>query len=83
MGGLKPNSLKKFVESGMKILSCVDNDEAGRKFTEDNKFIPCRKILEENNVKDYNELLQKFSEIRKKAQQKSEKNEKKFSHSRR
>lgn len=59
MAGLKPNSLKKITESGMRIYSCVDNDEAGIKFTETNNLIPCRRILEENGVKDYNELLQK------------------------
>lgn len=61
MAGLKPNSLKKIAESGMKIYSCVDNDEAGIKFTATNNLIPCRRILEENGVKDYNELLQKFT----------------------
>lgn len=59
MAGLKPNSIKRFADKGMKIYSCVDNDEAGRKFTEVNGLTPCRRILEENGVKDYNELLQK------------------------
>lgn len=59
MAGLKPNSLKKIAESGMKIYSCVDNDEKGIKFTAKYNLIPCRRILEENGVKDYNELLQK------------------------
>jgi len=62
MAGLKPNSLKKFSESGMKIYSCVDNDEAGKRFTESNNLVPCRKILEDNNLKDYNDLLKFFAE---------------------
>lgn len=62
MAGLKPNTLKSLVESGVKMFSCVDNDEAGINFTTTNKLTPCRKILEENGVKDYNELLQKFSQ---------------------
>jgi len=59
MAGLKPNALKEIAASGIKMYSCVDNDEAGRDFTERNKLVPCRKILEENGVKDWNELLQK------------------------
>jgi len=62
MAGLKPNTLKSLAESGVKMFSCVDNDEAGINFTTANKLTPCRKILEENGVKDYNELLQKFSQ---------------------
>lgn len=62
MAGLKPNTLKSLAESGAKMFSCVDNDEAGKNFTTANKLTPCRKILEENGVKDYNELLQKFSQ---------------------
>lgn len=61
MAGLKPNTLKSLAESGVKMFSCVDNDEAGINFTTTSKLTPCRKILEENSVKDYNELLQKFS----------------------
>ncbi|MDE7400187.1 MAG: DUF3991 and toprim domain-containing protein [Oscillospiraceae bacterium] len=71
MAGLKQNSLKKIAESGMKIYSCVDNDEKGIKFTETNNLIPCRRILEENNVKDYNELLQKSTRNLAQTQQKS------------
>ncbi len=59
MAGLKPNALKNISASGMKMYSCVDNDEAGRDFTARNMLVPCRKILEENGVKDWNELLQK------------------------
>lgn len=61
MAGLKPNTLKKFAESGMKMYACVDNDEAGIKFTQVNGLVPCRKILEENGVKDYNDLLKKLT----------------------
>ena len=58
MAGLKPNSLKSLSEKGLRLFSCVDNDEAGLKFTADNGLIPCNKILTDNRVKDYNELLQ-------------------------
>ena len=61
MTGLKPNTLKSLMENGVKMFSCVDNDEAGINFTTTNKLTPCQKILAENGVKDYNELLQKFS----------------------
>ena len=60
MAGLKPNSLKQFSDKGMKLYSCVDNDEAGIRFTSENKLIPCNRILSENGVKDFNELLQKI-----------------------
>lgn len=62
MAGLKPNALKSFEENGIKLYSCVDNDEAGINFTATNKLTPCRKVLEENRVKDYNELLQKITQ---------------------
>ncbi len=71
MAGLKPNTLKSPAESGVKMFSCVDNDEAGINFTTANKLMPCRKILEENGVKDYNELLQKFSQSLTQTEQKS------------
>lgn len=58
MAGLKPNSLKSLSEKGLRLFSCVDNDEAGLKFTSTNGLIPCNKILIDNRVKDYNELLQ-------------------------
>ena len=58
MAGLKPNSLKSLAERGFSLCSCVDNDEAGIKFTSDNGLIPCNRILSENGVKDFNELLQ-------------------------
>ncbi|MGN0678923.1 MAG: DUF3991 domain-containing protein [Oscillospiraceae bacterium] len=71
MAGLKPNTLKNIAESGMKIFSCVDNDEAGKKFCEENNLTPCRRILEENGVKDYNELLQKFTQNLNRTEQKN------------
>lgn len=87
MAGLKPNSLNSIAESGIKIYSCVDNDEAGINFTETNNLAPCRKKLEENGVKDYNELLQKMVREQTKAQvnnqQISEPNPAKSPHSRR
>ncbi len=61
MAGLKPNSIKKLAESGMKMYSCVDNDEAGIKFTESNNLTACRKILEDHGVKDYNDLLKSLT----------------------
>lgn len=58
MAGLKPNSLNSLSENGLQLYACVDNDEAGIKFTSDNGLIPCNRILHENGVKDFNELLQ-------------------------
>ncbi len=69
------------------MYSCVDNDDAGKAFTASNNFTPCRRILEENGVKDYNELLQKFARDLQKTQAKppqiSEKSPPKISHSHR
>lgn len=49
MGGLKPNALKKLEAQGLKIYSCVDNDEKGKKFNEVNGFQSAgRKLFEEN-----------------------------------
>ncbi|MCM1060919.1 MAG: DUF3991 and toprim domain-containing protein [Eubacterium sp.] len=59
MGGLKPNALKKFEAKGLKIYSCVDNDEKGKKFNEVNGFKSAGRKLSEEGVKDWNELLQK------------------------
>lgn len=83
MAGLKVNSLKSIAEKGMKIYSCVDNDEAGKSFTAANNFTPCRRILEENGVKDYNELLQKIARNQSQAQTKSPPISEKNSHNRR
>ncbi len=59
MGGLKPNALKKFEAEGLKIYSCVDNDDRGKKFNEVNGFQSAGRKLSEEGVKDWNELLQK------------------------
>jgi len=53
----EPNSLKALSEQGLELYACVDNDEAGIKFTRSNGLIPCNRILAENSVKDFNELL--------------------------
>ncbi len=59
MGGLKPKVLKEFEAQGLKIISCVDNDERGKKFNEANNFQSGVRKLSEENVKDWNELLKK------------------------
>lgn len=64
MAGLKPNSLTALSERGLELYACVDNDEAGIKFTKSNGLIPCNCILQENNVKDFNELLQTIEQNR-------------------
>lgn len=69
MAGLKPNCIKNIADSGMKMYSCVDNDEAGIKFTQDNNLTPCRKILEEKGVKDWNDLLKQTVEKIEKTEQ--------------
>lgn len=61
MAGLKYGSIKRIADSGMMICSCTDNDVAGREFTSKHGLRSCRRILEENCVKDFNELLQKRS----------------------
>ena len=77
---IKPNTLKNLAESGVKLYSCVDNDEAGIKFTQSNGLTPCRKILEENGVKDYNDLLKSLTA---KTQQQTQTAPRKNSHSHR
>lgn len=57
MAGLKPNSLNRLTEKGLRLHSCVDNDEAGIKFNATNGLVPCNKILIDNGVKDFNDLL--------------------------
>lgn len=64
MGGLKPVALKSLTDKGIEIISCVDNDEKGKKFTITNGFKSYINILEKNGVKDWNELLQKIKNIR-------------------
>lgn len=59
MAGLKPSTIKTFAERGLPLYACVDNDEAGSRFTSENNLIPCNKVLADSGVKDFNELLQK------------------------
>lgn len=81
MGGLKPNALKKFEANGMKVYSCVDNDEKGKKFNEVNGFQSAGRKLSEEGVKDWNELLQKrVRELSKNIEAPAEKTEKKITH---
>ncbi len=81
MGGLKPNALKKFEANGMKVYSCVDNDEKGKKFNEVNGFQSAGRKLSEEGVKDWNELLQKrVRELSKNIEAPTEKTEKKITH---
>lgn len=63
MAGLKPNALQK-INSKVKIYSCVDADEAGDRFTQDNKLKRCKTNddLIKFQVKDYNDLLRKLTE---------------------
>lgn len=75
MAGLKPNSIKSIAEKGIKIYSCVDNDEKGRRFEITNDLPSCRKVLIDNGVKDYNDLLKKVrcpQEIKREPEQKNE-----------
>jgi len=62
MARLKPTAIKELQERGIEIISCVDNDEKGRKFEADNGFKRADDILEKEGVKDWNELLLKLSE---------------------
>lgn len=64
MAGLKPNSLAALKAQNMKIYACVDVDEAGKKFTNDNNLTVCNNVLSEHGVKDFNELLQQIMKSR-------------------
>ena len=59
MAGLKPTAVTALAEQGLTLYACVDNDKAGTRFIADNSLIPCNKVLTDNGVKDFNELLQK------------------------
>ena len=59
MGGLKAAAFEQYREQGIPIFACVDNDIAGEKFISDNNLKSCNKVLKENGVKDWNELIQK------------------------
>lgn len=60
MAGLKPTVPKKLEAEGVQIISCVDNDDAGRRFEAENHFIRSASVkqhLDEKGFKDWNELL--------------------------
>lgn len=60
MAGLKPNVPKKLESQGVQIISCVDNDEAGRKFEKENGFVRSESVksyLDDKGFKDWNEML--------------------------
>jgi hypothetical protein len=59
MAGLKPAVILRMQAQGIEILSCVDNDEKGRKFENDNCFKRAGNLLEKEHVKDWNDLLVK------------------------
>ncbi len=62
MGGLKPSAVNTLLQRNLKVVLCVDNDEAGKNFCKKfegkcSVFTECHK----NGVKDFNELLQKLN----------------------
>ena len=60
MAGLKPSVPKQLAAEGVKIISCVDNDDAGRRFEQENHFQRTefvRQHLDHLGFKDWNELL--------------------------
>lgn len=60
MGGLKPTVPKQLEAQGIEIISCVDNDDAGRKFEAENNFVrhnQVKLLLDNQGFKDFNELL--------------------------
>lgn len=60
MAGLKPTVPKMLQEKGVQILSCVDNDEGGRKFEMLNNFQRpefVKALLDNKGFKDWNEML--------------------------
>jgi len=60
MAGLKPTVPKQLRDQGIEIVSCVDNDEAGRKFEAENGFKRpdgVKSLLDNNGFKDWNEML--------------------------
>lgn len=60
MAGLKPAVPKKLESEGIQIISCVDNDDAGRRFEKENEFVRSESVknyLDNNGFKDWNELL--------------------------
>ena len=60
MAGLKPTVPKQLAAEGVKIISCVDNDDAGRRFERENHFTRAEFVkanLDALGYKDWNELL--------------------------
>lgn len=60
MSGLKPSVPKKLESEGIQIISCVDNDEAGRMFEKENGFVRSESVksyLDYRGFKDWNEML--------------------------
>lgn len=60
LAGLKPTVPKKLQEQGVQIFSCVDNDDAGRRFENDNGFTRpdfVKALLDDKGFKDWNEML--------------------------
>lgn len=66
LAGLKPAVPKKLQAAGIEIISCVDNDDAGKKFEVDNGFKRTDFVkdqLDSKGLKDWNDLL-KFPDAR-------------------
>ena len=60
MAGLKPTVPKMLEAQGVQIISCVDNDDAGRRFESENNFARSKDVkrhLDDLGFKDWNELL--------------------------
>jgi hypothetical protein len=60
MAGLKPAVPKKLQSEGVEIISCVDNDAAGKRFETENNFNRpsfVKQHLDGAGFKDWNELL--------------------------
>ncbi len=60
MAGLKPSVPKRLQAEGIEIISCVENDDAGRRFEQDNGFVRSESVkqkLDHRGFKDWNELL--------------------------
>jgi hypothetical protein len=63
MAGLKPAYPKMLQAQGVEILSCVDNDTAGRAFEAETGFKRMGNMLETECVKDWNDLLKKRADV--------------------
>lgn len=63
MAGLKPTVPKKLEAEGVQIISCVDNDDAGRRFEAENHFSRSESVkshLDNQGFKDWNERATRF-----------------------